>query len=345
MPMPLYATPDVDPLNPTLYALLERKFGEVKIANEGAPTNITVMPDPLRPGRHIERVSNSGEYYCVNCPFCADDRHRLWINHRYGSDFENNRRKYTYLAVCYNEDCLKKSDGRFEQLEMLVFGGGRPIFKKIAIKAPTAQCVHKAVTPPGDICSLIGLPEFHPAIKYLVGRGFDPAQLDRDFQVGVCTYVPDSQCRIMLNRLYIPIVFHNGLVGWQGRVVNDAATPKYYNCPGTSKSRMLYNFDRASQQPYVVVVEGVPSVWRIGAPAVCTFGKTMSLWQQTTLATTWAGRPVVLMLDHDARVEMEHAAQLLKDRDVDVRMVYLPDSRDPADYALDEIQGLISNVL
>lgn len=345
MTMTLYATPDVDPLNPVLYALLERKFGEVKIANAGAPTNITVMPDPLRPGRHIERVSNSGEYYCVNCPFCDDDRHRLWINHRYGSDFERNRRKYTYLAVCYNEDCLKKADGRFEQLETMVFGGGKPVFKKIAIKAPAAQCVHRAVAAPGEICSIGGLPDFHPAVKYVCSRNFDPAQLDSEFQIGVCTYAAEPAYRFMLNRIYIPITFHGELVGWQGRAVGDASGPKYYNCPGTSKSRMLYNYDRASQAPYVVVVEGVPSVWRIGEAAVCTFGKTMSLWQQTTLSTTWAGKPVILMLDHDAQVEMEHAAKLLADRGADVRMVYLPDARDPADYPREEVQKLISSVL
>jgi DNA primase len=108
---------------------------------------------------------------------------------------------------------------------------------------------------------------------------------------------------------------------------------------------MLYNFDTASKQPYVVVVEGVPSVWRIGPAAVCLFGKTMSLYQQTTIATTWGRKPVVLMLDHDAKAEMEQGTAALKARGVDVRPVFLPDSRDPADYDAVDIEGLISNAL
>jgi hypothetical protein len=335
--------PSVDPLNAVLYNLLEHKFGEVRIANEGASAHIQRLADPLRPGRFVER-GQWGEYYCVNCPFCDDHRHRLWVNHLYGADYEHNRRTRTHLATCYNEDCIAKP-GRREQLEDLIFGAGKPVIKKIAIRAPSAEVVHKAVAAPGEICSIVGLPDFHPAVQYVRSRKFDPAVLDADFRIGVCTYVTEPAYRLMFNRLYIPIYFNGELVSWQGRAVGAAAVPKYYNCPGTSKSRVLYNYDRAREQPYVVVVEGVPSVWRIGAAAVCTFGKTMSLWQQMTISTTWAGKPVVLMLDNDAETEMEQGISLLRHRGVDVRPVYLPDARDPADYAPDEIQGLISNVL
>lgn len=334
----------VDPLNSTLYALLEHKFGSIKIANEGVSAHVQRFADPLRPGRFVENPLTWGEFYCVNCPFCEDTRNRLWINHLYGSDFEHNRRKYTHLAVCYNESCTQ-NPGRRAQLETLVFGPGRPLFRKIQIKAACAEFTHRAVEAPGEICALGGLPEFHPAIKYLKGREFDTEILARDFQVGVCTFTENPRYNIMLNRLYIPVVMHNELVGWQGRATNDASVPKYFNCPGTSKSRMLYNFDAASKQPYVVVVEGVPSVWRIGPAAVCLFGKTMSLYQQTTIATTWGRKPVVLMLDHDARAEMDQGLAALRARGVNVQPVFLPDKRDPADYSADEIQSLISKVL
>lgn len=333
----------VDPLNAVLYNLLEHKFGEVHIANEGAAAQIQRMADPLRPGRFVER-GQWGEYYCVDCPFCQDQRHRLWVNHLYGADFANGRRTRTHLATCYNEDCMKKA-GRYEQLEDIIFGPGKPIIKKVQIRAPTAALVHKAVSPPGEICSIAGLPDFHPAVKYVRSRNFEPTALDAEFQVGVCTYITEPAYKIMLNRLYIPIRFHGELVSWQGRAVGDAFGPKYFNCPGTSKSRALYNFDAAREQPYVVVVEGVPSVWRIGAPAVCIFGKTMSLWQQTTLSTTWAGKPIVLLLDHDAREQMNQAAAVLRASGADVRSVYLPDIRDPADYSRGEIQELINGVL
>lgn len=334
----------VDPLNSVLYALLARKFGGVVIANEGVSARVQKLVDPLRPGKFIERALVWGEYYCVDCPFCRDTRHRLWINHLYGSDYENGRRTHTHLATCYNEDCLSKP-GRRVQLEQLVFGPGRPLIRRVQIKAPSCEFVQKPVEAPGTVCSIAGMPETHPAVQYVRSRKFDPAVLARHFDVGVCTLVDNLRYRIMVDRLYIPITINNQLVGWQGRATKETAAPKYFNCPGTSKSRMLYNFDNAAKQPYVVVVEGVPSVWRIGPAAVCLFGKTMSLYQQTTISTTWAGKPVVLLLDNDARAESEQAVNLLRSRDCDVRPIYLPDRRDPADYSAGEIQDMIAKEL
>lgn len=334
----------IDPLNTMLHALLEHKFGEVVIANEGVSAHVQKIADPLRPGKFIERALVWGEYYCVNCPFCGDTRHRLWINHLYGSDWEFNRRKYTYLATCYNENCTAKP-GKRQQLESLIFGQGRPLTRRVQIKAPSCEFVQKAVEPPGEVCSIAGVAAAHPAVQYVRSRGFDPDELARHFNIGVCTYVNSQRYRIMYDRLYIPIEFNHQLVGWQGRATNDAATPKYFNCPGTSKSRMLYNYDTARAQPYAVVVEGVPSVWRIGKPAVCTFGKTMSLFQQLTISTTWAGKPVIVMLDNDAKAEMEQAVNLLRAKNCDVRPIYLPDKRDPADYSAGEIQDMIAREL
>lgn len=331
-----------DPLNPTLYSLLQRKFGDIKIANEGCSAHVQNYPDPFHPGRFITQADTWGEYYCVNCPFCKDTRQRLWVNHLYGSEYDKNRRLYTHLANCYNEGCLSKP-GRREQLEDLVFGYGKPIMTRVPIKAGTAEYAHRATEPPGEVVPVDQLYDGHPARDYLVSRGFDPAELAKDFHIGLVTKAASDRLRITQNRLYIPILFNSRLVGWQARAVGDNANgPKYFNGPGTSKSKMLYNYDQAARQPYLVVVEGVPSVWRLGAAAVALFGKTMSLWQQTTIATTWAGKPVFVMLDADAQQEMTETVKALTKRAVQVVPVYLPDKRDPADYPREEIISLIS---
>ena len=330
-----------DPLSPMLYALLEHKFGEVKFANEGCSAVVQSFTDPNHPHLKIESAATWGEYYRVNCPFCADNRHRLWINHLYGSDYEKNRRTHTNLAVCYNENCISKP-GRREQLEDLIFGYGRPLVKRMPIKAVTTEFVPRDVEPPGEITPVDELPDDHPAVKYLRQRNFEPADLARDFSVGVCTKISNDRARIAQNRLYIPVVFNGKLVGWQARAIGEPTSTKYFNSPGMSKSKLLYNYDNASGHAFVIVVEGVPSVWRLGPAAVCLFGKTMSVWQRTTISTTWAGKPVYLILDSDARAEMDQTVHLLRQSQVNVIPVYLPDKRDPADYAREEIFSLIS---
>lgn len=333
--------PAADPLNPYLYSLLVRKFQSVKIANEGVPAHVTTYPDPLHRGRRVTRADCWGEYYRVCCPYCDDTRHKLWINHRYGADIENGRRTHTHLAVCYKNNCTAHG-GRRDQLEAFIFGMGKN-FRRAPIKTVVASYTPVKIEPPGVILPLPSLPEEHPAIQYILGRGFVPDILSSQFGIGLCDAVSEQKYEIVKNRLYIPITYQGELVGWQARAIHDYAYgPKYFNAPGTSKSRILYNFDTASKQPFVVVVEGVPSVWRLGAYGVCIFGKSMSLYQQTLIAKTWAGKPVFLMLDNDAKVEMQQATAVLKQKSVNVIPVYLPDSRDPADYSRYELSAFMA---
>jgi hypothetical protein len=333
----------VDPLNPVLYGLLERKFGSVRLANAGVPAVVDTFVDPIL-GRLVQRPVQWGEYYAVCCPFCNDVGHKLWINHRYGVayDEKTGHRTDTHLAHCYKNECLKAEPGRYEQLEDIVFGAGRRLFKTMTIRHAEPDIRVREVEPPGTIVALDSLPADHPAVTYVQSRQFDPATLTADFAVGLCTEVQAERYRLMQGRLYIPVTFNRKLVGWQGRATNERRIPKYYNMPGMQKSHALYNYDRAAAMPAVIVVEGVPSVWRIGAAGVCIFGKSLSMWQCNTIATTWAGKPIFLMLDADAQDELEAGtAQLCRHSSLVVPVV-LPDSRDPADYTRAELRTLLT---
>lgn len=332
------AEPDVNPLNATLYNLLEHKFGSVKIANAGVRATIEKFRDPMRPGRYITRSANWGEYYCVNCPFCDDTGHRLWVNHMYGADIdeETGRRTDTFLAVCYKNDCVRQ---RRQQFEDLVFGPGRRLVGRMPIAAGVRPDVSTTIEPPGEVLSLKDLPEFHPAVEYLQSRNFDPLVLAERYGVGVCV-TPPQKYEIMRGRIYIPVYMNGQLMAWQGRVVSPPdAKPKYYT--QGHKSRVLYNYAQAARQPYLIVVEGVPSVWRIGAPAVAVFGKSLSQWQQNTIGTTWSGKPVFVVLDYGAEVELEKMAMQLYRHPIDLIPVMMPDERDPADYELAEFYDIL----
>lgn len=340
--MPMAEAPrKTNPLNPALYNLLEHKFGSVRIANEGLPAYFRTIIDPVRK-RPMKHVAQSGEYYCVCCPFCNDQGHKLWINHQYGKDADptTGRRTDTHMAICYKNQCLA-APGRYAQLEDIVFGAGRKMIKSLAIREVSGDVTHRDIQPPGKILGFDALPNYHPAAEYLISRNFDPLQLSADFKVGVCVEPKNERFRLMRGRIYIPVSFNRQLVGWQGRVVGDAGLPKYYNSPGMQKSRVLYNYDAAVDMPAVVVVEGVPSVWRIGRAAVCLFGKTMSIWQCNTIATAWSGKPVFLMLDNDAQQEIDSGVAELCRHGVNVVPVLLPDARDPADYSRAELKQIL----
>ena len=342
MPAKSMSTPSINPLNPTLYGLLEHKFGDVKIANPGCAANIQKFADPLRPGKVIQQAQWWGEYYCVHCPFCNDMGHKLWINHLYGSEYNERtgRRSHTFLAHCYKNSCLAVA-GRSQQLEDMIFGPGRRYIKTMAIRSGETAPALEVLEPPGEIVSLLDLPIDHPACEYLWSRGFDVGELAEVFSLGVCVQAK-PRYRIMQDRIYIPAHFQRELVVWQGRLCHQPTGKneiKYYT--QGKKSRALYNYDVACLQPFAVVVEGCPSVWRLGRVGVALFGNTMSHWQENTIATTWAGKPVFVVLDYGADAELEKIATQLCRHNVSLIPMIMPDARDPADYSRAELRDML----
>lgn len=340
MAMTHASRPSLDALSPTLYAFLQHKFKDVRIANQGSRAAIQRVRDPLNPNRTLTNAQQWGEYYCVCCPFCNDVGHKLWINHMYGADYnkKSGRRTDTHLAICYKNDCIESPERR-EQLEDLIFGPGRRLLPKLPIQAGSVSFEPQQISAPGKILNLLELPDTAPAIEYLTSRNFDIELLTNAFGVGVCTE-PLPQYRVMRGRIYIPSYFNQQLVAWQGRLpTNQKVDMKYYTA-GT-KSRALYNYDLACRQDCVVIVEGAPSVWRLGAIGVSLFGKTLSFWQENTIATTWTGKPVFIVLDHGENEAIEKAATQLCRHNIKVVPVLMPDARDPADYSKDDLRELL----
>ncbi len=327
------------PLNPVLYRALRERIGPVIIANEGEPFVGAPQRDPLHPKRVRMLASSWGEYYRVNCPICKETRHRLWINHMYGQADDFTGYPRTWLATCYNDETCLNNVARRTQLENLIFGfrnaadRNRTIVLRTA--DPTPQ-VLQLVTPPGEILRLSELPPNHPARLYLVNRGYDPLALEQNFQIGFCLTVNDQAYYPMKNRIYIPITMRNELVGWQGRYVGDAdwhTTQKYFGRKGMAKRLMLYNFDEAARWPFVVVVESAASVWKIGGPSVALLGKTLTGPQRALLVQNWLGKPIILILDKNARESMEGIVNEMRVAATNpIIPLYLPDDRDPGDY-------------
>ena len=92
-------------LNPTLYQALQAAFGSVSVTNDLQPRQVLTLPDWQDGGRLRSQVVASGEQYRVNCPYCGDERQRLYFNYEWAvpdSDGHDN----LHLVKCFNENCL-----------------------------------------------------------------------------------------------------------------------------------------------------------------------------------------------------------------------------------------------
>jgi hypothetical protein len=256
-------------------------------------------------------IVHLGEYYRVNCPYCDDTSHRLYVNHMWCTPDPVNDRPMRHLAICYNEDCLKTNYAEFEDRVFGHINADELAALKAAMAARLAPVYDDEAeelgrpSPPGEIIPLADLPAEHPAVKYLAARGFAARELTDTWGVGVCVHAFGAYAS-MAQRIYIPVRLRDELVGWQGRWPGDdwkkLGVQKYYNLPRFKKSRVLYNYDRAAERRVLVVCEGVTDVWAVGTPAVALLGKTVSA-TQTEFLREWAERTeglLVLMLDADA---------------------------------------------
>lgn len=325
-------------LNQPLYEALQRCFGDVVVAKPGCPLIGGVYVSES--GRLKFRATDSGEYYRANCPFCEDSRQRLWVNHRYAVGLDehhpaksaNPEDKFLWSAICYNENCLERPDNRKALYSKLFSAVGREMHRPVAtvpvsnIMAPLAT-----VELPGTCVRVDELPAYHPACAYLTSRAFDPQQLGEIYDVHVCEEAP-VDCPLVNGWIIMPIYMRGQRIGWQARVPYEAnfsgmRIPKYYFKSGVNKSMMLYGYDLALTMPFCIVVEGVTDVWRIGAGAVATFGKSMSFFQAELIYQNWP--KAVIAYDNDAKDYVLRAEALLSSK-MEVVPVLLPEGEDPA---------------
>lgn len=293
-------------LNLDLYEALKSVFGEVKIANEGVPMRSRLSRDPYDPSKWAETVVEAGEEYRVCCPFCSDTRFRLYINHKWNTCVgEGEKKKHGWRGMinCFNEKCDTTP------LEGMLKGyvRNRPFVRRTVAQSVSDGAMPR-VTWPGTCVKLSELPCSHPAIQYLVGRKFDPMEIEALWNVRFCTaceYNPRYASSLVAGRLVVPIYWEREMVGWQTRAIIEGATPKYYTMPGLRKQQLLYNGDRARSYPVGVLVEGVTDAWRIGPRACALLGKSISVYQQQHLCDWFRGGWLINLLDPDALDNME----------------------------------------
>jgi hypothetical protein len=348
-------------LNEPLYEALRHSYVSVDIYNEGESLTLKRLPvpDSFRgtSGTHItsDMIEEGGEYYAVDCPFCNDTRHRLWVCHAWGSSIELESRRYTIskgVVHCYNEHCLEKHENWLEFCKT-VEGSWRPGLvaagqdferlskdKKIVIDMPYGN--YYVTEPNGD----------KQVRAYLEGRRYNLNELAGywNFRTGSIDFY-DVPCVIM------PVIYKGEYTFWQARYPCSGAIPeffrdgrrkpKYYIPAGAKKSRVLYNFDNACMTPTIVLVEGIFDAVRVGSSGVAMFGKKPSTRQQQILVNEARSKAIVWIPDRDDPEAIEYARNYTNTWNANKLFaggayVLTLNDGDPADHTREELCSLIA---
>lgn len=350
-------------LNPGLFSSLKRAFRSVKIAKDGQPAQFTVE-DGLTGGSFAKiKRGLGGEEYRVCCPFCSDTRHRLWINHRYGTTDELSGAEFGHgLVKCFNDGCdlnLQSADAaarKERQTELKVMLSP---FLRRSLMADRVQIVVEPPKPrkavlPETVVPLDTLPPYHPANHYLLDRGYsDPARLARTWGLMYC---PSDPHPLVTNRIIIPVYYDGMLAGWQARYIGEPPTnniAKYFTMPGMQKTAVLYNYNEAARFDFGLVVEGVTDVYSIGSQGMASLGASLSHHQIQLLKARWQHTGVAYVADGDVtdderkKARYEQMMELLRTPGLfewGVLEVRLPQGYDPGKMAASHLWQYIAEV-
>lgn len=157
--------------------------------------------------------------------------------------------------------------------------------------------------------------------KYFKKRGIDARKSHR-YNLGYCKE------GVYANRLIVPVMMKGECYGFVSRAMWEGAKRKYLNHPQMKSSKLLFNYDVASQQPMVILCEGVFDAMAVGLHAMATFGTNLSSGHVSLIKQSEI-KQVVMAWDRDAIDKAYEAAQYLSSEGVEAYVIELPDVRDP----------------
>jgi hypothetical protein len=302
-------------LNPTLYAQIKEKYGEVRVVNEGDPCTLSNgdVPSSFGAKKKLQCVSLEkwGETYLVCCDKCGDTRFRLAFGHRLGTSIQlPGKKSYATFSRrmfhCHNENCdVMKTVNSFSLPNDYAMNA---ITKTTVTEKKRNELLVKSVelvAPAYPLTDSEHVPDV--VYEFLTKRKFDPNFLYEKFGI---RYAPEGATWKKENqedfttwdkRLVIPVIQHLHQVGWQLRAVEGSEKRyKYVNSPGSQKQAWLYNFDRALLHQEVIIFEGITNVWRTGSDSIAVFGHIISSEQAFLMKAVWGyDGTAVLCFDED----------------------------------------------
>lgn len=195
----------------------------------------------------------------IRCPCCEDTGTHLGFNTKSG---------YLYCWRCKGKSPAQVVRSQLglswqEAFRIVETYTERPS-NRVRIDEPQVQPCREVELPFG--CSAMA--ESHR--EYLRKRKYNAEQLEAVWNLMGTGYLGDYKFRVIA-----PITVNGRLVSFQGRDITGQSRMKYKAAALDNEvvhhKHTVYGIDRVPHDT-VVVVEGLPSVWRLGPGAVATFG-------------------------------------------------------------------------
>ena len=256
----------------------------------------------------------------IDCPFCGRDTQKWHMGYSIEKNFCSCWRCGSHPVINTLMEATRLS---YHEIKKLL---GDLDAERI-IQKPKVQ---------GRLILPKGIKQLHSAHKkYLKARGFNWRRLERIWHVKGIGIAAKLKWRI-----YIPIYFHGQVVSWTTRSISNTATVRYVSAGVEEESiphkELLYGEDLARLS--IVVVEGIPDVWRIGPGAVGTFGTNYSTAQVLRMSKY---RVRAICFDNEPEAQTR-AKQLANDLSVfrgDTYNIVL-DKKDPAEETKENIKRI-----
>lgn len=187
------------------------------------------------------------------------------------------------------------------------------------------------------------------AKNYLAGRRFDPDQLEQIWdlrQTGPISYLDDVNYS---HRILIPILWDGEMASFQARDYTGKSNAKYKACL-KKRERIHHKNILYGKQKYwtkghgVIIVEGVPDVWRLGPYAAATFGIEFKMEQVLEIAKIPGRIFVVFDKEPQAQKQARSLSVKLKTLGKEVYVEQV-NCKDPGDMKDDDARHFVHQLI
>lgn len=266
----------------------------------------------------------------TSCPYCSDSGQHLGYNLQ-GNYFNCFRCGHKKLLPT-----LQRLTGLDKNSVLKLLQSLRTARKP---KVEEVRVRRKRLKMPSNVKDLID----GRSHRYLLERGFFPDGIRWDWYVqsiGPISMLDDINYKF---RLFIPIYHENKMVSFQTRDITGRAKLKYLACPKDREiihhKHLLYGLDKAKIKNYCIVVEGVFDVWKLGPPAVATFGIQYTNQQVDLLCQNFDTVFILFDSEKQAQKQAKKLQGELELMGVNAKRITLT-SGDPAEMSNQEMEQL-----